>query len=153
MMIGGSSKCEHAAMKILVAVDGSDYTKRLMDYIAGHDQWFRSGHDYHVLHVVPALPLRAAAALEPELVQGYYADEARAVFAPVRAVFDGLGIDAQYLSEVGQAASVIARSADAGRYDLLMMGSHGHGALGSLVLGSVANKVLSHCHTPLLLVR
>jgi nucleotide-binding universal stress UspA family protein len=140
-------------MKILVAVDGSDYTKRLMDHIAAHDAWSKFGHDYNVLHVVPALPSRAAAALDRELVQGYYADEAQAVFAPVRTFFDRLGIEARYLSEVGHAAAVIARTADAGQYDLLMMGSHGHGALGSLVLGSVANKVLSHCRTPLLLVR
>lgn len=33
------------------------------------------------------------------------------------------------------------------------MGSHGHGALGSLVMGSVATQVLSQCDTPVLLVR
>jgi nucleotide-binding universal stress UspA family protein len=141
------------AMKILVAVDGSDYTKRLMDYIAAHDVWRMPAHDYTVLHVVPALPLRAAAALERKLVQGYYEEEAQAVFAPVRSFFDELGIAATYLMEVGHAANLIARTADAGDFNLLMMGSHGHGALGSLVLGSVANRVLSHCRTPLLLVR
>ena len=34
-----------------------------------------------------------------------------------------------------------------------MLGSHGHGALANLVLGSVATKVLAHCGVPLLLVR
>jgi nucleotide-binding universal stress UspA family protein len=34
-----------------------------------------------------------------------------------------------------------------------MMGSHGHGTLGSLVMGSVATKVLAGCKTPVLLVR
>jgi nucleotide-binding universal stress UspA family protein len=140
-------------MKILVAVDGSDYTKRLLDYIAAHELWRMPSHDYGVLHVVAALPHRAAAALDRQLVQEYYADEAQAVFAPVRSFFDELGIGATYLTEVGHAADLIARTADAGSYDLLMMGSHGHGALGSLVLGSVANRVLSHCRTPLLLVR
>ena len=140
-------------MKILVAVDGSDYTKRLLTHIAAHDLWLARSHEYAVLHVVPAIPLRAAAALDRELVQRYYADEAASVFEPVRSFFEGHGIGASYLSEIGPASDLIARTADAGRYDLLMMGSHGHGALSSLVLGSVANKVLSHCRTPLLLVR
>jgi nucleotide-binding universal stress UspA family protein len=33
------------------------------------------------------------------------------------------------------------------------MGSHGHGALGNLVMGSVATQVLANCQVPLLLVR
>jgi hypothetical protein len=33
------------------------------------------------------------------------------------------------------------------------MGSHGHGTLTNLVMGSVATKVLAHCKTPVLLVR
>ncbi|HNI85575.1 MAG TPA: universal stress protein, partial [Ottowia sp.] len=33
------------------------------------------------------------------------------------------------------------------------MGSRGHGALGGLVMGSVATKVLASCEVPVLLVR
>jgi len=33
------------------------------------------------------------------------------------------------------------------------MGSRGHGAVASLLMGSVAVKVLGHCDTPVLLVR
>ena len=33
------------------------------------------------------------------------------------------------------------------------MGSHGHGTLANLVLGSVATKVMALCSTPVLLVR
>jgi nucleotide-binding universal stress UspA family protein len=36
---------------------------------------------------------------------------------------------------------------------LLVMGSHGHGTLGNLVMGSVATQVLAHCKVPVLLVR
>jgi nucleotide-binding universal stress UspA family protein len=34
-----------------------------------------------------------------------------------------------------------------------MMGSHGHGELANLVLGSTAMQVLARCRTPVLLVR
>jgi len=33
------------------------------------------------------------------------------------------------------------------------MGSHGHGSLGNLVMGSVATKVMAHTQVPVLLVR
>lgn len=140
-------------MKILVAVDGSDYTQRLLAYIAAHDVWLAASHEYTVLHVVSALPGRAAAALDRKVVARHYAEESESVFVPVRTFLEEHGLGATYLTEVGPAADLIARTADAGAYDLLMMGSHGHGALGALVLGSVATKVLSHCRTPLLLVR
>ena len=38
-------------------------------------------------------------------------------------------------------------------YDLIVMGSHGHGAIANLVLGSVANKVVALSKVPVLLVR
>ena len=43
--------------------------------------------------------------------------------------------------------------ADTGKFDLLVMGSHGHGALATLVVGSVTTQVLAHCKVPLLIVR
>ena len=51
------------------------------------------------------------------------------------------------------AADTIAALAAKGKYDLLMMGSHGHGSFKSLLMGSVATKVLSHTHIPVLLIR
>ena len=38
-------------------------------------------------------------------------------------------------------------------FDLLVMGSHGHGNVGNLVMGSIATKVLAGCKVPVLLVR
>jgi nucleotide-binding universal stress UspA family protein len=63
------------------------------------------------------------------------------------------GLEAGFSSKVGHPADLIAKEADSGRYDLVMMGSHGHGLLSGLVLGSVATKVLAGCKVPLLLVR
>jgi nucleotide-binding universal stress UspA family protein len=54
---------------------------------------------------------------------------------------------------VGHPSDEIASYAEAGNFDLVVMGSHGVGALKNLVLGSVATKVLARCTVPVLLVR
>jgi nucleotide-binding universal stress UspA family protein len=37
--------------------------------------------------------------------------------------------------------------------DLIVMASHGRRTIGRLLLGSVANEVLTHCKVPALIVR
>ncbi|MDP3083657.1 MAG: universal stress protein [Rubrivivax sp.] len=140
-------------MKILVAVDGSSFTKRMLAYLAAHDEWLGGAHSYTVLHTVPAVPPRAAAVLDKEILKGHYDDEAEKVFKPIRQFFAKQKIDATFVAKVGHAADTIAAVADKGKFDLLVMGSHGHGSLTNLVMGSVATKVLAKCSTPVLLVR
>jgi nucleotide-binding universal stress UspA family protein len=36
--------------------------------------------------------------------------------------------------------------------DLIVMGTHGHSALGNVVMGSVATGVLARCKAPVLLI-
>ena len=75
------------------------------------------------------------------------------VFKPLRTFFVKQGLDAEYVSKVGHAADVIKAVAAKIKPDLLMMGTHGHGALGNLVLGSVSAKVLAATDVPVLLIR
>lgn len=140
-------------MKILVAVDGSTYTKRMLAYLAAHDEWLGSAHQYTVVHAVPAVPPRAAAVLDKEVLKSYYEDEAEKVLKTIRSFFGKQKIQAEFVSKVGPAADVIAALANKGKFDLLMLGSHGHSSLGNLVMGSVATKVMAHCTAPVLLVR
>lgn len=140
-------------MKILAAVDGSPYTKRMLAYLAAHDDWLGSHHEYTLVHAVPAVPPRAAVVLDRETLKSYYDDCAERVFKPIRTFFTRQGLQAHYVTKVGPAADIIADLAKKGRYDLVILGSHGHGTLTNLVLGSVATKVLAQCDTPALLIR
>jgi nucleotide-binding universal stress UspA family protein len=144
---------ESPLMKILVAVDGSPYSKKMLAYLAAHDEWLGPQHQYTVVHAVPAVPPRAAAVLDKALLKTYYDETASGVFKPIRTFLEKQGLKAQYLAKTGAAAEVIAATARKGDFDLLVMGSHGHGTLTNLVLGSVATKVLANCSTPVLLVR
>ena len=140
-------------MKILAAVDGSPYTKRMLAYLAAHDEWLGPQHEYTLIHAVPAVPSRAAVVLEKETLKAYYDDCAERVFKPIRSFFTRQGLKANYVTKIGQAAEIITDAARKGRYDLILLGSHGHGTLTNLVLGSVATKVLANCDTPTLLIR
>ena len=140
-------------MKILVPVDGSTFTKRMLAYIAAHDEWLGDAHQYTLVHVSPAVPPRAAAVLDKSVLQSHYAEESEKVFKPIRSFFNKQKIAAEFVAKVGPAADTIAALATKGKYDMLMMGSHGHGLLGNLVLGSVTTKVMANCDVPVLIVR
>ena len=140
-------------MKILVPVDGSPYTKRMLAYLAAHDEWLGGLHQYTVLHSVPAVPPRAAAVLDKDVLKSYYDDEAEKVLKTVRTFFGKQKINAEFVAKVGPAADTISAVLKKGKFDLVIMGSHGHSSLGNLVLGSVATKVMAHSDTPVLLVR
>ena len=140
-------------MNILLAVDGSAYTKKMLAYLATHDEFLGPTHSYSVITVQAALPPRARAAVGKEVVDQYYAEEAAKVLDPVVKFLGRHDLKVKSLSKVGNAGETIAKTAESGKFDMIIMGSRGHGALGSLVMGSVATRVLANCQTPVLLVR
>jgi len=140
-------------MKILLAVDGSPYTKKMLAYMVTHDDMFSSNSDFTIFTAHSPLPVRARSVLGKDLVDNYYSEESERVLGPVAKFLMRHGIDAKSAWKVGPAGETIAKFADAGKFDLLLMGSHGHGGLANLVLGSVATRVLAHCRVPVLLVR
>jgi nucleotide-binding universal stress UspA family protein len=140
-------------MKILIAADGSDYTKRMLAYLAAHDEWLGARHEYTVIHGVLAVPHRAAAFVGGSAVREFYESDAEIVFRPIRAFLAQQRIEARFVHTVGHAAESIAQLAEEGKFDLVVMGSRGHVDLANLVLGSVATKVLALCSVPVLLIR
>ncbi len=98
-------------MKILIAADGSDYTKRMLAYLAAHEAWLGRQHEYTVLHAVPELPADAAAYLPGENLQRCYRDAADAVLNPIRAFFRQVGLQAAFIDTVAAPADAIASTA------------------------------------------
>ena len=139
-------------MKILFAADGSEFTRRALDYLLTHD-WLRAGNAISVFTAVMPVPHRAAAMAGPALTHQYYEDDAEQVLRPIRERLAGTSVDVEYAHVVGRSAEAIVHKAEAGRFDLIVMGSHGHGALAGVVMGSVATRVLASCKVPVLLIR
>jgi nucleotide-binding universal stress UspA family protein len=144
---------EAVAMKILLAVDGSPYTKRMLAYIAAHAELLGPQNEYTAINVVPAVPPRVRGYIDRAALDEYYDGEARRVLEPVLAFARQNEWTLNAMHPVGHAPDVIAETATEGKYDLIVMGSHGHSAVGNLVLGSVATRVLAQCAIPVLLIR
>ncbi len=140
-------------MKILLPVDGSPYTKRMLAWLVTHDEWLKADHEFTVLTVVPMIPPHAAAMFPEDQLKSYYEDTADAIFKPIRKFVAKHNLATNFVSKVGHAPDVIAKVADKGKHDLIVMGSHGHSNLMNLVMGSVTNQVLARSKAPVLLVR
>lgn len=63
------------------------------------------------------------------------------------------GIEVQAKVRFGNPAGEIIQEAEEGEYDMVLMGSHGRGALGGFLLGSVSNRVAHHAKCPVLIAR
>lgn len=140
-------------MKILLAVDGSEFTNRMLDFVLMKGPWLGSKNEFVVFHCVPPWPHRAAAFERLDVVERYYREDAESVLEPVRTVLEARGIDATYRHSVGGAAHAIAEMAEREGIDLVVMGSHGRGVLANVVLGSVTTAVLALCTKPVLVIR
>ncbi len=140
-------------MKILLAADGSKYTRRAVDYLIRHSELFGAEPELHLLHVQPPLPARAASALSRSSVQRYYHDQSEKALGAPRRALAARRIAFKEATLLGDPAQSIASYATKGRFSLIIMGSRGLGTLGGFVLGSVASKVLANCRVPALIIR
>jgi nucleotide-binding universal stress UspA family protein len=140
-------------MKALIAVDGSKHTKKVLAYLATHEDLLGATPEFLVLNVQPQIPPRAANAVGREIVQDFYRSNAETVLSPVSKFLERHNLTYKTKFVVGHAAEEIINAAEGIKADIIVMGSHGHGSFGSFLLGSVAQKVLSSSHVPVLVIR
>ncbi len=140
-------------MKIVLAVDGSPYTKRMLSYLAAHEELVAGDNEFVVLNVTGEVPPHAARYLAHDVLHQYYADEGEKVLKPVREFAQMQGWKLRERHAVGFPGDVLPDIVEAEKPDLLVMGSHGHGAFASAVLGSVSARLLARTKVPVLLIR
>lgn len=140
-------------MNILIPVDGSKTTKHMLAYLTTHEGLLGQKPELTVFHVQIPLYIYAAEALDAETLKTYHHEQAQAVLNPVCKFLDRHNISYKAQWKTGTPAYEILRAADKTKADLIVMGSHGHGAIGSLLLGSVTQKVLAAAKVPVLVIR
>ncbi len=139
-------------MKILLAADGSSYTKKALAFLVTHDTLLDGG-ELHVLHIQQALPPRVRSVAGKEMVAEHYLREGESVLKPIRKFLDRHPIAYRADWIVGSPAVEILKAAKKDKAQTIVMGTHGHGVLGRILMGSVAQRVVAEADIPVLLVQ
>ena len=142
-------------MKILVPVDGSECAMRAIEFIITKMRPSCGERlDVDLLTVHPPIPYpRAISVLGHERVQEYYEEEGKAALQAARARLDGAGVPYRAHMRVGEPGETIAHYASEVGVDQIVMGTHGRGSVGRLLMGSIATKVVQFSEVPVVLVK
>lgn len=140
-------------MRILVAIDGSRYGEAALDRALDLGVRLAEPAELTLIHVALSAPPRAASAVGAEILESWYRQEHDSALAHARERLAAAGCPADEITVVGSPGKLIAEHANEGGFDLVVMGSHGQGALAGLLLGSTVSAVLSLSKVPLLIVR
>jgi nucleotide-binding universal stress UspA family protein len=140
-------------MKILLAADGSDYTKKALAFLVTHEGICGPNDELFVLNVQPPVPLRVQGMLSTAVVDEYYRDEAHKVLDPIEQFLKRHALNFHMKMVVGSPAKEIIAAATREKSQLIVMGTHGHGLLGRALMGSVAQRVVTDSEVPVLLVK
>jgi nucleotide-binding universal stress UspA family protein len=140
--------------KILIATDGSECSAEAIQF--GVE--LASEHEAEVIfvHVAPAtdfLPVDGFGMTGPPRVPHKLDAYDRAPLEEAQKIAEQHGVRASGELLVGHPADEIVDYADSQDVDLIVVGSRGHGALASALLGSVSRRVLSESKRPVAIVR
>lgn len=140
-------------MKILLAVDGSSYTKKALAFLVTHEALLDANSELHVLHVQTAIPALVKSFVGGDVVAQHHLLEAETVLKPIRTFLNRHPITYRADWIVGIPAIEILKAAKKDKTQMIVMGAQGHGVLGGLMMGSVAQRVVAESEKPVLLVR
>ncbi len=151
------------SLKLGIALDGSKYGVAAVRFVVKHRALFGAAPSLTLIHVVPDLlnlvvPGFFGDAPLPGFKPEQVAEMQRAAFeramAPARKLLQRTVLQVTEAQLVGNnPGDVIAAYATKNKLDILAIGSHGEGALGSIVLGSVTTRVAAKCRITLLLIQ
>lgn len=136
--------------RMLLAVDGSPPSRKAAALAA--QLAARAGAEVLVVHVFDAdHPPHGRRGLTPTPQEA--AQARQALVDDVVAEVQGAGAIAAGRIASGRPADTICQLAAAEEFDLVVVGSRGLGAVSSLLLGSVSDRITHHCPCSVLIVR
>lgn len=144
--------------RILVATDGSKLSQQAVDHALNLADL--CGAEVVALKVVPRYPKTyfeggvALAVAEVARIERQWQDEAMAVVNAVKAAGQLRQVKVKPVVQKSDlVAEAIIAAAKRNKCDLIVMASHGRRGLKRLLLGSETTQVLTHSHTPVLVLR
>jgi nucleotide-binding universal stress UspA family protein len=157
-MASGSVRSQNGVMskmrRILVPIDGSPTASNALDYAIGLAKALEPA-EIIVLSVHEGIEAygRAAAYFPAEEIAEIEARHSETVLSPATERLKAAGIRYRSQSRAGSPPTTIAECAEEFGCELIVMGTRGMGAIASLVMGSVAIKVVHLSKVPVLLVK
>lgn len=140
-------------MKILLAADGSEYTKRALAFLVTHEGLAGPDGELVVLHVQPPMPPRVRTMTGAAEVDAYHREEAAKVLDPIKAFLGRHQVPFRCVWVVGPPDDEIVAHATSEHAHMIVMGTHGYGLVGRFFMGSVAQRVVAQADVPVLLVK
>lgn len=140
-------------MNILVAVDLSPASEKIVD--AARDVAKLSDSSVFVLHVAEPEPDFVGYDVGPEVVRKQVAEELHREHQAVQELAKYLrddGVDAKAMLIRGPTVDTTLKEAEKLKADLIVIGTHGHGAVYDVLVGSYSAGIIRHSKLPLLVV-
>ena len=140
-------------MKILLAADGSKYTKKALAFLVNHESLLNANSELFVLNVQIQVPSRVKGILGLAEVAAYHREEGDKVLDPIKKFLEKHALKNRCAVVVGHPVEEILKAASAEKSHLIVMGTRGHGVIGRALMGSIAQRVVVDCDVPVLLVK
>lgn len=137
---------------ILVPFDGSDSSLRAVRHATGLAKLI-AGTQIELLHVLDPVLMGEHAATTTQDIRRMQDEEAARVLQPAREVLDAEGIPYMTHHRCGAAAGEIAQQVFESKSDAIVMGTRGLGPIASIMIGSVATRVIHLVDVPVTLIK
>ncbi len=140
-------------MKILAAVDFSPVTEQVMQTLVRMAATFPA--EVSLVHVAPPDPAFVGYEAGPDAVREQVATELHASHRKLQALAERLraaGVQVKALQLQGPTVATILAESKRLQAELIVLGSHGHGAVYDLLVGGAAEGVVRASKVPVLLV-
>ena len=138
--------------KLLVPVDGSEHSLHAVRYAIGRVR--EAQGEVLVLHVEPPVSYEEMRVyVMREEAEKIRREACERVLASATKLLDEAKVPYSAHLREGEIAPTIARFAEAEKVDEVILGTRGMGAVGELLLGSVAHRVVHLVRVPVTLVR
>lgn len=138
---------------VLAAVDFSSLTESVIEHAAEISRAL--GASLHLLHVEAPEPDFVGYGPGPQTVRDSVSEKIGVHHEKLGAIRDALatsGLDAHAHIWQGRTVEKILEEADRQNATLIVIGSHGHGALRNLLLGSVSEGIIRESTRPVLVI-
>ena len=139
-------------MRILVPVDESLHSRRVIEFISHRETLLGASPEIELVNVQYSIPETIIHLFGMEAVKQYYLEAGKKVFDEVAPeALRRRGVTERVL--YGETGKVLAEEAETFKADLIVMGTRGLNPMRGLLLGSVSNSLLSRTKVPMLLLR